>query len=82
MLFRSASNRIDAALAVVLADILNCAPSALAQTKALLARARFTPGAQMVSDAADVFARAAQGPEGLEGIGAFVQKRKPVWVTP
>ena len=77
-----ASDRIDAALVGVLASILTCAPSALAETKALLIRARFTSGAQLVRDASDVFARAAQGPEGLEGIDAYVQKRKPDWVTP
>ena len=74
-------DQIDAALARVLADVLNCAPGALAQTKALLMRARFAPPAQLVRDAAEVFAQAAQGPEALEGITAFLQKRKPVWAT-
>lgn len=74
-------DQINAALARVLDDILVCAPMALAATKALLARARLTPAAQLVSEAAEVFSRSAQGPEGLEGINAFVQKRKPVWAV-
>jgi isohexenylglutaconyl-CoA hydratase len=74
-------DQIDAALARVLADILACAPGALADTKALLARARLLPAAQLVQEAAEVFACAAQGPEGLEGINAFLQKRKPVWAV-
>ncbi len=77
-----AQGQIDAALARVLTDVLACAPGALAQTKALLMRARFAPAEQLVQEAAEVFARAAQGPEGLEGINAFLQKRKPVWVAP
>jgi hypothetical protein len=29
-----------------------------------------------------VFARAALGPEGVEGASAFVHKRKPKWAPP
>lgn len=63
----------------VLADILACAPGALAATKALMARARLVPAQDLVADAAAVFSRAAQGPEGIEGMTAFIQKRKPNW---
>jgi isohexenylglutaconyl-CoA hydratase len=34
-----------------------------------------------VQEAALVFSRAAQGPEGLEGTTAFLQKRKPNWAV-
>jgi isohexenylglutaconyl-CoA hydratase len=70
---------LDVALSRVLSDILQCAPGALAATKALLAKARFEPPAALVAHAASVFARAALGPEGSEGTTAFVQKRKPSW---
>ncbi len=73
-------DQIDAALAKVLGDILQCAPNALAATKALLARSRHVPADQLVTDAAAVFARAAQGAEGMEGVSAFLQKRQPSWV--
>lgn len=74
-----ATAALDAALARVLNELLQCAPGAVAATKALMAKARFTPPAALVQEAAQVFARAALGPEGVEGASAFVQKRKPKW---
>src|SRR3990167_8054000 len=71
---------VDAALQAVLADILACAPGALAATKTLMAKARWNAPAALVDEAAAIFSRAAQGPEGQEGTGAFLQKRKPNWV--
>ena len=70
---------LQAALDQVLADILACAPQALASTKALMDKARFAPPKEMVLQAAQVFATAAQSAEGLEGMTAFMQKRKPQW---
>jgi isohexenylglutaconyl-CoA hydratase len=75
-----ASVDLKSALDTVLADILNCAPGALAATKALMAKARLQDTASLVQEAAAVFSSAAQGPEGTEGMGAFLQKRKPSWV--
>ncbi len=72
-------DQVDTALARVLDDILRCAPGAIAATKQLLARARFAPAASLVQEAAAVFSRAVQGPEGLEGTTAFIQKRQPSW---
>ena len=37
--------------------------------------------ADLVREAAAVFSRAALGPEGQEGTGAFLQKRKPSWAV-
>lgn len=71
---------VDTALQAVLADILACAPGALAATKALMAKARLHAPASLVDEAAAIFSRAARGPEGLEGMGAFLQKRQPNWV--
>jgi isohexenylglutaconyl-CoA hydratase len=70
---------LPAELDTVLADILACAPGALAATKALMAQARLSEPQALVSAAAAIFSRAAQGPEGLEGMTAFIQKRKPQW---
>jgi isohexenylglutaconyl-CoA hydratase len=70
---------ITAALDTVLADILACAPGALAATKALMQRARFASAQSLVADAAAVFAQSAQSAEGIEGMTAFIQKRKPNW---
>jgi isohexenylglutaconyl-CoA hydratase len=70
---------MESALTVVLGNILACAPEALAATKALIGKARLTPPPDLIQEAATVFSKAAQGPEGQEGIAAFLQKRKPKW---
>jgi isohexenylglutaconyl-CoA hydratase len=70
---------LQAAVDRVLADILACAPGALAATKALMQRARFASARALVHDAAAIFSRSALGPEGVEGMTAFIQKRKPGW---
>jgi isohexenylglutaconyl-CoA hydratase len=75
-----AQDAIDAAVARVIDGILHCAPGAVAATKALIAKARFTPAAALVQQAAEVFSRAAIGAEGLEGTTAFLHKRKAAWV--
>ncbi|MBE0547999.1 MAG: enoyl-CoA hydratase/isomerase family protein [Rubrivivax sp.] len=75
-----AAGALDHALAAVLADILHCAPGAVAATKALMARARFHTPSSLVRRAAEVFSQAALGPEGLEGTTAFLEKRKANWV--
>jgi isohexenylglutaconyl-CoA hydratase len=74
-----AAHALDAALARTLDALLQCAPGAVSATKALLAKARFASAASLVDEAADVFARAALGPEGVEGASAFLAKRKPRW---
>ena len=71
---------LDAALEQVLAELLRCAPLAVAATKALMALACHQSPASLVQHAAEVFSAAALGHEGLEGTSAFVQKRKPSWV--
>ena len=74
-----ATTELDAALARVIDECLQCAPGAVAATKALMAKARFATPASLVQEASEVFARAALGPEGVEGASAFVQKRRPKW---
>ena len=70
---------LDAALQSTLSQILRCAPGAIAATKSLMARALHTPAADLVDDAARLFAQAARGSEGIEGMTAFLQKRSPSW---
>ncbi|ALT78196.1 enoyl-CoA hydratase/isomerase family protein [Paucibacter sp. KCTC 42545] len=70
---------LDAALQRVLSEILRCAPGALAATKALMARARLHAPASLVDEAAEAFTKAALGPEGMEGVSAFLEQRKPAW---
>ncbi len=63
----------------VLAEILACAPGALALTKSLMAKARLHEPKDLIDEAARLFSQAAQGAEAIEGMSAFMQKRKPQW---
>ena len=76
-----AADALDAAVQRVVHGILQCAPGAVAATKALIAKARFATPASLVQEAAGVFSRALLGPEGIEGTTAFLQKRKPAWAA-
>lgn len=70
---------LDAALRRVLDTILHGAPGAISATKALLARARFTPAVDLVHEASAVYSRAVRSAEGLEGAAASLARRKPRW---
>ena len=73
---------LDAAIARTVERILRCAPSAVAETKALLAAARFSDPGGMVERAALSFSAAVRGEEGAEGTKAFLDKRPPRWAPP
>ncbi len=75
-----AASALDHALAALLAEMLQCAPGAVAATKALMAQSRFHAPALLVQHAAEVFSKAALSDEGVEGTLAFLQKRKAAWV--
>ncbi len=77
----AATGDLERAVEKVSADILACAPGALGATKALMAQARLQDPQHLVQAAAKAFSRAALGPEGLEGMSAFIQKRKPNWTV-
>jgi isohexenylglutaconyl-CoA hydratase len=70
---------LEAALAQVLADIARCAPGANAAIKHLLLASRTLPRDQLLDESADAFAACLRGPEGQEGVTAFLEKRKPNW---
>lgn len=71
---------LNDALAQVVSRMQACAPGAIATTKQLLARARLEAPQGLIDDAAQLFSKAIQSPEGQEGTAAFMQKRKPSWV--
>ncbi|HZV21852.1 MAG TPA: enoyl-CoA hydratase-related protein, partial [Hyphomicrobiales bacterium] len=72
---------LDATVASTVHQILACAPAAIAETKKLLLRARFEDPADLVEHAAAIFAKAARGEEGAEGLRAFAERRKPAWAS-
>jgi isohexenylglutaconyl-CoA hydratase len=70
------------ALQPILDDLLNrirrCGPRANGVTKRLLQSLAPAPET-FIEAAADAFSAALRGPEGQEGVAAFVEKRKPRW---
>ncbi len=72
---------LEIAAGATVQQILACAPAAVAETKKLLRRARLEDPASLVEHAAAVFAKAARGEEGAEGLRAFQEKRKPAWAS-
>jgi isohexenylglutaconyl-CoA hydratase len=70
---------LETALQATINQIVQCAPNAVAASKALIARARLEPPQDLIADAAAVFSRAARSAEGMEGGAAFLQKRRPAW---
>lgn len=72
---------LEAASEALIRDVLRCGPDALATTKSLLLRVGSEPVASLMRDAATLFASAARGAEGREGIAAFIEKRTPAWAV-
>jgi isohexenylglutaconyl-CoA hydratase len=75
---------VDDDLTRVLGDIARCAPEAVATTKRLVLQAAAAHGdalAALLDRASEDFARAARGPESVEGMTAFLQKRSPSWAA-
>lgn len=65
----------------VLQQVLRCAPEANAMTKKLLLASAGQPSNELLDEAAQWFSAAVTGKEGIEGTMAFMQKRKPRWVS-
>ena len=73
------SEHLDTRLQQVLSQVRQCAPQANAQTKALLLAAENEALGPLLDRAAEQFAAAVTGAEGIEGTMAFMQKRAPKW---
>lgn len=70
---------LEALVAASIAQLLEGAPGALAETKRLLAALGPLSPAGYAEAGAQAFGRTAAGPESAEGIAAFREKRKPSW---
>lgn len=73
---------LTAALERVLGEIRRCAPGAVAATKHLMLQVGAVDHERLLDEGAERFAAAARGPEGLEGMTAFIGKRGPRWADP
>ena len=71
---------LDALLVETIQQIKRAAPQASRVTKALLHRTLNEPLHRLLDDAAQQFAHAVGGAEGMEGTMAFIQKRNPNWM--
>ena len=71
---------LQSALNAQITQIRKGAPNAIAETKALIARARLEPIESLIEPAASVFAKASRSDEGREGMTAFIEKRPASWV--
>ena len=72
----------DARLEALLLATERCAPLANAETKRLFRACRAQPPEAYIETAAKSFAEALRGPEGREGVAAFLEKRAPSWTRP
>lgn len=73
---------LDAAVRRHVDALLACGPAAQAESKDLIRRvARGPIDAEMIADTARRMARIRVSPEGREGIAAFLEKRKPSWLS-
>ena len=70
----------DGQLAKLLGQIARCAPGANAATKRLILACSDKAPQDYIEEAARRFAECLRGPEGREGIAAFLEKRAPSWV--
>lgn len=70
---------LDTIEAELRADVLRCAPGATAATKALLRALPAMPPEEVPQMAGRSFARCLAGPEGQEGVAAFLERRRPSW---
>lgn len=74
-----AGSGLAAAEAELRDAVRHCAPGANAASKRIMLDVDETERRRRVDAAADIFADCLVGPEGREGIAAFLQKRPPVW---
>ena len=73
------ANTLAVAEAKIRADVLACAPGAVAATKRLLKALPSLSDQQKIAVAAENFTHCLKGDEGVEGVASFLEKRKPNW---
>lgn len=73
------ANELDAALARTVSELLRCGPQAVAASKALVQAVVSLPEEQARENVIRAIAVARTGPEGQEGLRAFLEKRAPAW---
>ncbi len=70
---------VDRVLREQIQRFISCAPEATARTKALMFELFWKVEGPQIERAATLFAEAVRGPESMEGVSAFLSRRKPAW---
>jgi methylglutaconyl-CoA hydratase len=71
------ADALDAGVAITVSNFLACAPGAVEANKRLV---RDLTASISLPDLPERIAEARAGPEGQEGLAAFVEKREPTWL--
>jgi methylglutaconyl-CoA hydratase len=74
-----AADQMDPRIADYVQEILSAAPDAIATAKELLRKVAGRPAQDTIGLTADTIAARRASPEGLEGMRAFLEKRKATW---
>ncbi|WP_421931696.1 enoyl-CoA hydratase-related protein [Phenylobacterium sp.] len=72
---------LEAARDRIAAEMMTCAPGAVADSKKLVEDVAYRPIESVMDETAKRIARTRVSPEGQEGVRAFLDKRKPSWVV-
>jgi methylglutaconyl-CoA hydratase len=74
---------LDEKVGNIVDSLLACGPAAHAECKSLI---RFVAGrtvtGELIQDTAERIARIRSSPEGMEGVAAFLEKRRAAWLPP
>jgi methylglutaconyl-CoA hydratase len=70
---------LDARVAEVIGELLSAGPSATRAAKAVIRRLRQTPEQEARDLVVEIAAKQRVSPEGQEGLGAFLEKRRASW---
>jgi methylglutaconyl-CoA hydratase len=70
---------LDGAVGKIVAELLKCGPQAVATAKEIVRTVAGRPRDEAIDYTVKTIARARVSPEGQEGLGAFLEKRKPNW---
>lgn len=70
---------LEAVRARIAAEMMACAPGAVADSKKLVEDVAYKPIDDVMEETAKRIARTRVSPEGQEGVRAFLDKRKPSW---
>ncbi|HEY3226730.1 MAG TPA: enoyl-CoA hydratase/isomerase family protein [Planctomycetota bacterium] len=74
------AEKLDAKVAEIAAAILKNGPLAVATAKALIPQVLSKARPEAIDYTASLIAKIRTSPEGQEGLGAFLEKRKPSWI--